>query len=245
MYGGFGSWLYSGVAGLARAWDSRGWERILVAPAAGAHPNVTSASASVDTPGGFASVDWTQKSSGGGGCDVAPENSNAVLTCIAAGGKSGLFSGVAFASFGTPSGACPGPFAKGSCDAPASADVVSKACVGQSSCSVPVTNAAFGGDPCVNTLKHLAVLMQGDCAEVKFSVVTQIPLGSVSDVVVSTMGAGAAAATVYEGNSTVWAAGAYVPGTPGVTGAEASPDGKDVVVHTQSGRYAFKILSDA
>ena len=68
---------------------------------------------------------------------------------------------------------------------------------------------------------------------------------SVSDVVVSTMGAGAAAATVYEGNSTGWAAGAYVPGTPGVTGAEASPDGKDVVVHTQSGRYAFKILSDA
>ena len=245
MYGGFGKWLYSGVAGLSRGWGSRGWDRVLIAPAAGAHPNVTSASASIDTLAGMLSVDWTQKSSGGGGCDSAPENSNAVLTCVGAGGKSGLFTGVAFASFGTATGACPGPFAKGSCDAASSVAVVTAACVGKGSCSVPATNAAFGGDPCPDVLKHLAVLMQGDCAEVKFALTTQIPLNSVSDVVVSTLGAGAANAVVYEGNATVWAAGAYTPGVQGVTGAEATPDGKDVVVHTQSGRYAFKIVGDA
>ena len=245
MYGGFGRWLYSGVAGLQRAWNSRGWDRILIAPAAGAHPNVTSASASVDTPGGLVSVDWTQKASGGGACDVAPENSVAALTCIGAGGKPALFTGVAFASYGTPTGSCPGPFAKGSCDAPSSVAVVTAACVGKSSCSVPVNNAAFSGDPCVNTLKHFAATMQGPCAEVKFSLTAQVPTNSVADVVVATLGAGAANAVVYEGNATVWAAGAFVPGTPGITGAEASPDGNDVIVHTQSGRYAFKIVGAA
>ena len=245
MYGGFGKWLYSGVAGLQRGWGARGWDRILVAPAAGAHPNVTSASASIDSLAGLISVDWTQKAASGAGCDVAPENSNAVLTCIGAGGKSGLFTGVAFASFGTPTGSCPGPFAKGSCDAAASATVVAAACVGKSSCSIPVTNAAFGGDPCVNTLKHLAVLMEGECAEVKYSLTAQIPLNSVADVLVTTLGAGAANAVIYEGNATVWAAGAFVPGTPGVTGAEAAPGGNDVLLHTQSGRYAFKIVADA
>ena len=242
MYGGFGKWLYSGVAGLQRAWNSRGWDRVLIAPAAGAHPNVTSASASIDTLGGLVSVDWTQKASSGGACDVAPENSVAALTCIGAGGKPALFTGVAFASYGTPTGSCPGPFAKGSCDAASSVAVVTAACVGKSSCSVPVNNAAFGGDPCVNTLKHFTASMQGPCAEVKFSLTAQVPTNSVADVVVATLGAGAANAVVYEGNATVWAAGAYVPGTPGITGAEATPDGKDVVVHTQSGRYAFKIV---
>ena len=245
MYGGFGKWLYSGVAGLSRAWGARGWDRILIAPAAGAHPNVTSASASIDTLGGLISVDWTQKAASGGDCATAPENSNAVLTCVGAGGKSGLFTGVAFASFGTASGSCPGPFAKGSCDAASSVAVVTAACVGKSQCSVPATNAAFGGDPCADVLKHLAVLMEGDCAVVKYAVSTQVPLGSVADVVVSTMGAGAASAVIYEGNATVWASGAYVPGVDGVTGAEAAGNGNDVVVHTLSGRYAFKIVGDA
>lgn len=183
-------------------------------------------------------MDWTQKAADGGSCDVAPENSQAILTCIASSGKSGLFTGVAFASFGTPTGSCPGPFAKSSCDAASSATVIAAACVGKSSCNISVTNGMFGGDPCPDTLKHLSVLMQGDCAVVKFSVTAQVPLGSGSDVVVSTLGAGAAATTVYEGNNPVWAAGAFVPGTPGVTSADASPNGNDVIVRTQSGRYS-------
>jgi hypothetical protein len=218
---------------------------VVIAPAAGAHPNITAASASIDTPGGLVLVDWTQKSSGGGNCEVAPEHSNAQLTCVAGGGKSGLFTGVTFASFGTPTGSCPGPFAKSSCDAATSVAVVAKACVGQSSCSIAATTDNFGGDPCVNVLKQLAVIMAGDCAEIKYQITTQIPLGSVSDVIVSTMGAGAANAAVFEGNVTVWANGAYTPGSPGVTGAEASSDGSDVIVHTESGRYKFAIVADA
>ena len=102
----------SDVAGLGRRWDSRGWDRIVVAPAAGAHPNVTSASASIDAPSGFISVDWTQRTTGGGDCGVAPENSDLTLSCVAAGAGTGVFTGVTFASFGTPTGSCPraGPF---------------------------------------------------------------------------------------------------------------------------------------
>jgi hypothetical protein len=86
------------------------------------HPNLTSAAASIDTPIGLASVAWHTAF---GTCGVVPLGAVLNLTC---GG--GVFTGVSFASFGTPSGACPA-LSLGSCNANASMQVVAQACVGK------------------------------------------------------------------------------------------------------------------
>ena len=73
----------------------------------------------------------------------------------------GTIDAIAFASYGTPSGFC-GALRKGTCDAASSVAVVTAACIGKASCSVPMTPATFGGDPCVGTAKRLAI--QATCS---------------------------------------------------------------------------------
>ncbi|XP_019193365.1 PREDICTED: beta-galactosidase-like [Ipomoea nil] len=70
------------------------------------------------------------------------------------GGKN--ITAIKFASFGTPEGIC-GDFQQGSCHAFHSFDIFEKYCVGWNSCTVPVTPEAFGGDPCPNVMKKVAV----------------------------------------------------------------------------------------
>jgi len=67
--------------------------------------------------------------------------------------------GLTFASFGDPTGVCPGPFAKGSCESESSFATVEAACVGQTYCSVLASKYTFNGtDPCPNGVnKTLAV----------------------------------------------------------------------------------------
>ncbi|KAL2506415.1 Beta-galactosidase 9 [Abeliophyllum distichum] len=65
-------------------------------------------------------------------------------------------SSIEFASYGTPRGSCQ-KFSKGSCHAPNSFSVVSEACRGRTSCSVAVSDAVFGGDPCHGVVKVLSV----------------------------------------------------------------------------------------
>lgn len=65
-------------------------------------------------------------------------------------------SSIEFASYGTPRGSCR-KFSKGSCHAPNSFSVVSEACRGRNSCSIPVSNAVFGGDPCHRVVETLSV----------------------------------------------------------------------------------------
>lgn len=64
--------------------------------------------------------------------------------------------GVLFASFGTPSGSCPGHLTKGSCDANTTMGIVTKACVGQTTCTIQATDGEFG-DPCYDVVKALGV----------------------------------------------------------------------------------------
>ncbi|HVV49616.1 MAG TPA: glycosyl hydrolase, partial [Polyangia bacterium] len=90
----------------------------------------------------------------GGGttvCGTGAENANVTLTCPA--GQT--IDKIAFASFGTPTGAC-GSFAAGSCNASSSVAVVEALCVGRQSCSVPADNGAFT-DPCDKTTKSLSI----------------------------------------------------------------------------------------
>ncbi|KAJ9190323.1 hypothetical protein P3X46_001539 [Hevea brasiliensis] len=65
-------------------------------------------------------------------------------------------SSIKFASFGTPEGAC-GNYREGSCHAFHSYDAFNRLCVGQNWCSVTVAPEMFGGDPCPNVMKKLAV----------------------------------------------------------------------------------------
>ncbi|XP_058073893.1 beta-galactosidase-like [Magnolia sinica] len=65
-------------------------------------------------------------------------------------------SSIKFASFGTPEGVC-GSFQEGSCHAHKSYDAFEKNCIGQQWCSVTISPEVFGGDPCPNVMKKLAV----------------------------------------------------------------------------------------
>ncbi|GAB2295688.1 Beta-galactosidase 9 [Dionaea muscipula] len=68
----------------------------------------------------------------------------------------GHFISIAFASYGTPQGSCQ-KYSRGDCHASNSLDVVSRVCQGRDSCSIEVSNAMFGFDPCQGTVKSLAV----------------------------------------------------------------------------------------
>jgi hypothetical protein len=66
-----------------------------------------------------------------------------------------VFTAIDFASYGQPNGTC-GGYSTSSCHAPSSLAVVSSYCLGQSSCTIPVSNAIFS-DPCPGDPKRLTV----------------------------------------------------------------------------------------
>ena len=88
-------------------------------------------------------------------CGVSNEGDTMQLQCDEQGAT---ISEIVFAAFGTPTGVCPAFAHDVSCDALNSSAVFSSACVGKRVCSVPITNAAFGGDPCPGTSKTAAVV---------------------------------------------------------------------------------------
>ncbi|ERN05588.1 hypothetical protein AMTRI_Chr12g267700 [Amborella trichopoda] len=86
-------------------------------------------------------------------CSKIEEGSTLQLKCPS--GKS--ISAIEFASFGNPEGQC-GSFQKGGCNIASALSAVQKACVGNVSCSVSVTEEVLGSDSsCGNLHKSLAV----------------------------------------------------------------------------------------
>ncbi|GJR29589.1 beta-galactosidase 16 [Tanacetum coccineum] len=63
---------------------------------------------------------------------------------------------IVFASHGNPSGNCES-YTLGSCHSTSTQQIVEKACLGKSQCSIAHTTENFGGDPCPGTLKTLLV----------------------------------------------------------------------------------------
>ncbi len=247
MFGGVGNWYFSTLAGLDRAPGSRSWQDLVIRPPGA--PEVLAvlnfAGASIDSTMGLVASSWTTPSPPpkvGDVCGEADEAAKSLtLTCA----SGAAFTGVAFASFGTPTGTCAGGLAVNpACHANTSAAVVAAACVGKSSCTIPVTVAAFGGvDPCFDTVKSLAVSLNGPgCTVFKYTASATVPVGARAQVHVPVRGSGggsAASASVTEGGATVWAAGAFVPGVPGVSAGAASADGSEVVFSVGSGVYDF------
>ncbi|XP_021716437.1 beta-galactosidase 1-like [Chenopodium quinoa] len=94
-------------------------------------------------------VNWHLKSSGRIDKPLRPK---AHLWCT----PGQKISSIKFASFGTPEGSC-GNFNQGSCHAHKSYDIFERECIGQAGCAITVEPELFGGDPCPNFMKRLAV----------------------------------------------------------------------------------------
>jgi hypothetical protein len=87
-------------------------------------------------------------------CGTANEGESVALSCPAG----TVFVGSAFASYGTPGGAC-GTYSYGSCNSGSTLARVSALCLGRSSCTLSANNTEFG-DPCAGTYKRLYVDMR-------------------------------------------------------------------------------------
>ncbi|PKA53215.1 Beta-galactosidase 7 [Apostasia shenzhenica] len=93
----------------------------------------------------------------GTACANAAEGKTVALSCQ--GGQK--ISNIEFASFGNPTGSC-GSFQKGDCEAKESLSVIQKACVGQATCTIEVTENLLGMASCsAGTSKRLAI--QASC----------------------------------------------------------------------------------
>jgi hypothetical protein len=86
-------------------------------------------------------------------CGTAAENGTVVINAPAG----HVFTRVVFASYGNPTGSCP-TYSTGGCHATNSVSIVEGYALGQTSVSIPATNAVFG-DPCPGTPKQLYVAL--------------------------------------------------------------------------------------
>ena len=92
-------------------------------------------------------------------------------------------------------------------------------------------------------LKRLLVVLEGPCGAPLYSAQATLPPNARGSVRVPTLGLAPSAATITEGGAIVWKAGAFVPGTPGITAAVTDPSGANAVVFSVgSGAYEFVAL---
>jgi hypothetical protein len=238
------------VAGIQLAPGSKGWQQLRFVPAVWAPSfangsicsTLSWADASISTPRGEVSASWSCGAGITGLCNVANEHDTLHLAC--SGG--GSIEKVTFASFGTPSGACPGGFATSSCDAKNTTKVVEAACAGKPACDLEVSDTVFG-DPCFNTEKHLAV--QATCTTATlFEYRLRVPVGSSAAVHLPSFGVAAgdltvtASASGFDGAlSAVFAKGAFVAGVDGVIDARFDAPSGAAVVNVASGEYKFAV----
>lgn len=248
MFGSNSDWYFKYLAGLTMSSDSRGWQQLSLRPevwnnkrGVSVCANLSSTQASIDTPRGLLSGSWNcLQGNNTGTCGVFQEHDTVKLDC----GTESTIKSVDYASFGTPTGSCNNGFTDGNCSSTVSKAVVEKLCVGKSSCTFDATTQTFGGDPCFDVTKRLAVKVS--CTEpshsglpvFEYSVV--VPTGSIATVSLPQFGS--KMATVAEANGVVWKSGAYVPGVAGVTGASVDAL-ESVVVSVGSGSYTFTVFA--
>jgi len=231
MFGGQGSWYYKTLAGIENAGVA--WNQIQFNPYIASNTSwpsispLTEVSASIEVQAGRIASDWQFTDSL---CQVVPENTNLVITCL-----SGTIQQVDFASFGLPTGSCVGNSLQvdSSCDASDSVSIVQQLCVGKSSCTVAATDGVFG-DPCFGQVKRLAVRVSG-CQSVVYQHNVEVPVGSSGDVHFPS----SSGLSIMESNQAVWQDGAFVSGVDGVL--SAYDNGAQVIVTIGSGSYQFQV----
>ena len=235
MFSSVGAFLYD-LAGIRLAPGSSGWTTAWLWPVVTDHPSLGYASGSYDSIAGRFAVSWDATGATPCLADV-PENVNVTLACAGAGNT---ITAITFASFGTPSGSCAAGFTKGSCDAANTTSAIAGLCVGKQSCVVP-SDTGFFGDPCFNTVKKLDVLYT--CAATPdLTLAATVPVAATATVVLPFAAATPpSAVTVTEAGVVVYTKGAFVPGVPGVSGAQLLADVPAIALSVGSGTYAFAI----
>jgi hypothetical protein len=223
-----GAWYYQYLAGIQNSPGSIAFQNITVAPQI-VCSNLSSVSASMVTHRGPIESAWACI---GGSCVVAPENVNVTLSCPA-----GVIQSIDFASFGTATGSCPGPFELSSCNANDTISIVSALCLGKPSCTVFSSDTVFG-DPCFDVVKHLAISASCESSSLSHSVT--IPVGSSATVVIPLLNN--PIGSISESGTVFWVNGAYVPGVTGITNAALSADKSSVNVSVGSGSYNFLLF---
>jgi len=243
MFGQATDWSFKYLGGIQQAEGSRGFKQIVIKPQVYANGSsicgtLSSVEASLIMPVGLIRSSW-QCGASYDVCNEVEENAVAHLSC-----QQGVITKIDFAGFGTPNGSCQSGFVNWNCTSANSMTVVSKDCLNKASCSISASNDHFGGDPCLDVPKRLAVGASG-CTNGRglFNHSVEIPVGATATIYLSTFGGGAGDVIVFEGKYPVFSKGQYVPGTPGITNAEYRNG--QIVVSAGSGTYDFVINSTA
>jgi len=234
MFGSVGSWLYKALLGF-----SPNGATIGVGPEFSVVNvnNIASAYGQTRTPFGTVEVEWFIASSSS--CAIANEQETATVACPA-----GVIASVN-AYYGTPTGSCSSGFKAGSCNSTNAYADVEKACMGKSSCSIPVSNEYFGGDPCLNVPKHFSITVMCSSASPNptFSLRVTVPVGQnntlVNIPIVPNLKQSPQNIRISEGASVIWSNSRYTPGAPGVYGASLNPTNQGITLTVGSGNYKF------
>ena len=253
MFASVGGWLYEDLAGIDQkrsvvdaSYDPSdpaqvGFRHAVIFPRATTHAAVGFVQAEYESQAGRYVVSWANPSDVPGAtcAEDAPENAPVTFSC----GAGGVFTGVTFASFGTPSGSCAAGFATGACNAANSTDIVKAACVGKASCTINVADTLFG-DPCYNTVKVLDAQLTCSVAA-GVAIAATVPTNARATVRVPfPAGTPLSNVTISEGATVVFAGGAFVNGAAGVLGASVGkydlPVGIVTVdIEVASGAFSF------
>ena len=141
------------VTGTNYAWTNTNTSIGLAASGTGTIPSFTAVNAGATAQ--TATVTVTPSYGGNMGTVFGEANENGTVTLNAPAGT--YFTGVQFASWGTPTGTL-GNYSIGSCHAANSSNVVAGLAVGQTTVTIPANNATFG-NPCGGVGKSLAVVL--------------------------------------------------------------------------------------
>jgi gliding motility-associated-like protein len=141
------------VTGTNYNWTNSNTSIGLAASGTGTIPSFTAVNAAATAA--TATVTVTPVYGGNMGTTFGEAAENGSITLTAPTGT--YFTGVQFASYGTPTGTL-GSYTVGSCHAANSSSVVAALAVGQTTVTIPANNATFG-NPCGSTPKTLAVVL--------------------------------------------------------------------------------------
>jgi hypothetical protein len=143
MWSSVSTYLVKKLAGLDQATESAGYKHLILTP--GDMPGeeqrggMSAASATLALARGDASIDWQWI--GGTHCVTAADGSDMQINC---GDNGGVIETVEFASYGQPGGQCGAFVANSGCDHKNATNHVQAACLGRTSCTVPVAAHNFG-----------------------------------------------------------------------------------------------------
>jgi len=234
MFGAVGDWFYKALAGVEQAPGDYDFEQITITP--GIVGNLRGVQSSFLTSRGNISVEWALKG-GEAVCGTAAQGYDVKLSCKAI-GSSGTITGIKFASFGKPNGACGSFNINHQCHDYDSVDIVSKFCVGQSECTIPASEEVFTA--CGGHKKLYVEAVCDGASDISVNLKAGIPVGAYAAVNLPVLSL--EHVTVVEGNNTIYSKGRYVPGVDGVTGA--SLVGNKIMINVGSGSYDFTLTGE-